>query len=425
MNLHNLKNPIVLNECLEALGMILEYNLKDHPMHQHTIRVGEGCVLIADRLGLEKKTIQRIYFAGLLHDIGKISVPLHILNKKDSLTNDEFEIVKKHSAEGSKIIASLPGLDKIALWIRWHHEKWDGSGYPEGLFGNEIPIEVQILSAVDCWDSLLTPRMDRKAYSVNDAAEIMNGYRGTSFNSEVVDLIEDLQKKKELIPGKSSGAFLDLKEKYLREPIVENEYMESYGIMGLYPVLRLFAKVIDAKHHYTQGHSTRVSILSKYIADELGFSVDDLIKIEIAGLLHDAGKVSIPNEVLDKRNPPTKEEWVIIKEHPVLSSEILKRISVFDELSDIVFAHHIWADGRGYPENRSDKPVHVLSGIIAVADAYDAITTERAYGEIGSPADAYKIIKDGLGSQFDSAAGNVLINTPSKYIKALFDSYDR
>ncbi|OHD65482.1 MAG: hypothetical protein A2176_13185 [Spirochaetes bacterium RBG_13_51_14] len=419
-------NAMVLNECLESLGLVLEYNLKDYPLHQHAVRVGEGCALLGYKMGFDEKVLQHLYFAGLLHDVGKISIPLDILNKRESLTAEEFEIVKKHSVHGSRIIISLPELDKLAFWIRWHHECWDGSGYPDGLVKDEIPMEIQVLSAIDCFDSLQTPRMDRDAHTPDEAMNIIRQYSGTHFNPDIIDLIFEMHREQTLVPGKSSRQFLEIKDKYLNVPLVGNErdYRQYYGITGLYPVLRLFARVIDAKHHYTSGHSIRVSILSKYMAEQMGFPIDDLIKIEIAGLMHDAGKISIPVEVLDKKGPPTEEEWISIKKHPIHSSELIKNISLFDEISHIVYYHHVWVDGRGYPDIKPGESITVLSQIIAVADAFDAITTERAYSRAENTETAYRIIKEGLGSQFHYEAGETLINISPKYIKALFDMHE-
>ncbi len=423
MDLIDDNNKMVLNECIEALGLILEYNLKDHPAHQHAIRVGEGCALVGEKVGLKPKTIQRLYYAGLIHDVGKISIDLNILSKKGPLNAEEFEAVKLHSVYGSRIVASLHELSDMALWVRWHHEKWDGTGYPDGLYKDELPVEIQILGAIDCFDSLQTPRMDRPAHTPDDAFNILNQYRGTHYNPDIIDLVFEMHREKTLIPGRSSEEFLQLKDKYINFPLNgSNDYFgEYYGIMGLYPILRLFARVIDAKHHYTRGHSIRVSLLSGYVAKEMGLSRDDVIKTEIAGLLHDAGKVSIPNDILNKVDKPTKKEWEIIKYHPVHSSEILKKVTPFSDISEIVYNHHRWADGRGYPEKNSPDTANIISQIIAVVDAYDAITTERPYSPAQLPSTAFKKIEERLGSQFNREAGEILINTSPKYINALID----
>ncbi len=418
-------NNMILNECLEALGLIIEYDLDDNPTHQHSIRVGEGCAIIAEKMGLQPKTIQQIYFAGLIHDIGKVAVDLNILRKKEKLLPFEFELIKQHSIMGGNIIASLPELSNLAFWIRWHHEKWDGTGYPDGLYRDEIPVEVQILSAVDCFDSLQTPRLDRPSYSAEKSYEIVKNERGISFNPVIVDLIFDMMNKKELIRGKTSDKFIDLKKKYLNIPLNADMpgYWEGIGMAGLYPILRLFAKVIDAKHGYTHGHSTRVSILSKYLAEKAGFSTEDIIKVEVAGLLHDAGKISIPHNILDKKNIPDPDEWELIKAHPVRSFEILSGISAINEVADITLQHHERLDGSGYPGGLKGDEISTLSQIIAISDTFDAITSERSYRYSASSEAAYNEIRRGLGTLYNKEIGEILIKTPPVHIKALFDMH--
>lgn len=416
---------MILNECLEAMGVVLEYDIKDYPMHQHALRVGEGCVLLGEKMGLPKKALQNLYYAGLLHDIGKIAVDIKLLAKRDVLQDWEFDIIKKHTVYGSRIIASLPELKNLSLWIRWHHEKWDGSGYPDGLMGDEIPVEVQILSAVDCLDSLQTPRLDRDRLTPEEAFNIIHRETGTHFNPKIMELVLEMVKEKTLIPGQSSAKVLALKEQYVNVPMLEENstMLDGYSMSGFYHVLRLFARVIDAKHQYTAGHSSRVAILSKFLAEKIGLSHNDVNKVEIAGLLHDAGKVSIPNEILDKDGKPDDVEWNYIRGHPVHSFDILNKISSLQDIAEIAHHHHERLDGSGYPGNLSGNTIHLLSQIIAVADTYDAITSTRTYRMGRSPEDAYNAIRQDLGSKFNKEIGMALLETPPKYIAALFDMY--
>jgi len=424
---HNIiDNSMLLNECLESLALVLEYDLKDFPSHQHAIRVGEGCVLIGKKVGLDAVTLQRMYYAGLLHDVGKIAIDSSLLARKGSLSEEEFQVIKQHTIFGSRILAPLPGLSQLALLIRWHHEWWDGSGYPDGLKGDEIPIEVQILSAIDCFDSMQTPRLDRDRLTPEKAYAIIKTEIGTHFNPAIIDLLFEMIKEKTLIPGKSSEQFLELKKKYVDVPIKTSigEYAEGSDIVGLYPILRLFARVIDAKHQYTRGHSTRVSILSKFIAEKMKMSSEDIFKVEAAGLLHDAGKVSVPIEILDKPGKPDENEWNSIKKHPGFSYNILNKISSLIDIAEIAACHHEHHDGTGYPNNLKGDEINPLSQIIALADTYDAITSSRAYRKGQSPEFAFSVIKENLHTQFNPEIGAVFLNTPPKYIKALFDMYE-
>ena len=416
---------LILSQCYEALGLVLEYDLNDLTSHQHAIRVGEMCSIIAEKVGLPPQRIQQIYFAGLIHDIGKVAIDINILRQRRKLTEHEFKLVMKHAEIGGKIASALPEISDLAFWIRWHHEKWDGTGYPDGLAGDEIPIEVQILSAIDCFDSLQTPRLDRDKLSREEAEIIMKQLRGTSFNPAIVDLISDMIIKKEIVYGKSSKKFIEIKENYINKDYqnVAEDYWVELGMAGMYPVLRLFARVIDAKHGYTQGHSTRVSILSKFIAEKAGFSAEDIIKVEVAGLLHDAGKISIPNDVLDKINTPDMNEWMIIKNHPVHSYNILKNIHRMAEIADITRQHHERLDGSGYPGGLTENKIGHIAQVIAVADSFDAMTSDRAYREMRNTEAAYREISNGAGISYNREFAKILTGTPPYYIKALFNMH--
>jgi len=311
--------------------------------------------------------------------------------------------------------------------VRWHHEWWDGTGYPDGLKEEEIPIEVRILCAIDCFDSLQTPRIDRDRLLPEDAYKIIEEEGKRHFGPQILNLVQEMIMEQTLIPGKSSDRFLSLKEKYIDLPIQrssESDELESSNIAGLYPILRLFARVIDAKHQYTKGHSTRVSILSKYLAGKMGLSPDSITNVEVAGLLHDAGKVSVPTEILDKPGPPDDNEWKIIKSHAPHSYEILSKISSLKNIANISASHHEKYDGTGYPKHLEGDEINRLAQIIAISDTYDAITSTRAYRKRQSQEFAYNIIRKGIGTQFNPEIAEILLNTRPKYIKALFDMYE-
>ncbi len=414
---------MLMNQCLEALALALEYDMKDYHAHQHAVRVGEGCGLLAKKMGLSDDTIQQLYYAGLLHDIGKISVDPALLAKKGGLSDEDFEIVKNHTVHGGRIIATLPGLNTLSLWVRWHHEWWDGSGYPDGLAKNEIPLEVQILSTIDCFDSLQTPRLDRERRTPEEAYQIINEERNSHFNPRIADMVMELVQEKAVVPGKSSEQFLKIKAQCIDRPLTGYDWGSSEGLSGLYPILKLFAQVIDAKHTYTRGHSTRVSILSKYMAEKINLSSEDVVRAEIAGLLHDAGKVSVAQSILDKPSRPDEEEWKSIQKHPSNSFDILSKISTLSDIAWISASHHEKYDGTGYPNGLKGDEIHVISHIIAIADTYDAITSSRAYRPGQPPEKAFKIIEENLGGQFHPEIGRLFINTSPKYITALFDNY--
>ncbi|MFZ3589549.1 HD-GYP domain-containing protein [Bacillus sp. DJP31] len=160
---------------------------------------------------------------------------------------------------------------------------------------------------------------------------------------------------------------------------------------------------IEAKDEYTRGHSTRVSEYSMIFGKTLkekGFPID-LEILRISSLLHDIGKVNISNEILQKKGKLTVEEYNEIKKHPVFGSEIAKSLDFPDEIIHPILYHHERKDGRGYPNGLVGEEVPLLARIIAVADTFDALTTNRSYREAFTIEEARRIILENSGTQFD------------------------
>lgn len=175
-------------------------------------------------------------------------------------------------------------------------------------------------------------------------------------------------------------------------------------------VMFTLAGAIDAKDKYTNGHSVRVAEYSKLIAKRINMSEQEQNHIYRIGLLHDIGKIGVPDEIINKTSRLTDEEYAVIKTHPVIGAEILSNMS---ELPDIVIGakyHHERYDGRGYPEGLSGENIPLVARIIGVADAYDAMTSNRSYRE-GLPQQIVRneIIK-GKGSQFDPVFAGVMLD---------------
>jgi putative nucleotidyltransferase with HDIG domain len=171
---------------IETLATAIE--AKDGVTSDHIRRVQKFAIGLAKALGVtDEKTIKAINAAALLHDTGKLAVPEHILNKPGKLTPLEFEQMKLHVDVGADILSSIDFPYPVVPIVRAHHENWDGTGYPRGLKGEDIPIGARILSVVDCYDALTSDRPYRPALSDGDALKIVLDRRGKMYDPEVVD----------------------------------------------------------------------------------------------------------------------------------------------------------------------------------------------------------------------------------------------
>jgi putative nucleotidyltransferase with HDIG domain len=171
---------------IEALATAI--NAKDGVTHDHIRRVQAYAVGLARVLGVnDESTIKAIEAAALLHDTGKLAVPEHILNKPGSLTPAEFEKMKLHVDVGADILSTIDFPYPVVPIVRCHHENWDGSGYPRGIAGQEIPIGARILSVVDCFDALTSDRPYRRAVTEQEAFDILTARRGTMYDPVIVD----------------------------------------------------------------------------------------------------------------------------------------------------------------------------------------------------------------------------------------------
>lgn len=161
--------------------------VKDVYTKGHSERVANYGLKLGMQLGLTSKELETIYIAGVLHDIGKIGVPDHILNKPDKLTEEEFKVMKKHPGIGRDILAQVWSLKKILPIVYHHHEQIDGSGYPDGLEGEQIPFLARLISVVDAFEAMTSDRAYRKALPMDKVEVIMESGAGTQWQKDLVD----------------------------------------------------------------------------------------------------------------------------------------------------------------------------------------------------------------------------------------------
>lgn len=190
-----------------------------------------------------------------------------------------------------------------------------------------------------------------------------------------------------------------------QEVTKQNERLERMSMQ----IVKALSGAIDAKDTYTNGHSTRVAEYSREIARRAGFPKEMQDVIYMMGLLHDVGKIGVPDAIINKPARLSDEEYAVIRSHPVMGSDILANITEFPKLSTGAKWHHERYDGKGYPDGISGEEIPTEARIIAIADAYDAMSSKRSYRNVLPQAQIRAEVEEGKGTQFDPVLADIML----------------
>ncbi len=179
-------------EVINALLMVIDG--KDHYTMSHSLLVMDYAQSIARKLGLPKKEQETIRFAAFLHDVGKIAIPDGILQKPGRLTSQEYAVMKLHPKEGAKIIGQISFLKEVLPLVLYHHERLDGTGYPEGLKGNAIPLGARILAVADTYSALISGRPYKPALSITESITIIKNLKGKLDENLIKVFLEEVER---------------------------------------------------------------------------------------------------------------------------------------------------------------------------------------------------------------------------------------
>jgi putative two-component system response regulator len=182
-------------ETVDVLANTIEG--RDPYTHGHVERVANYAQTLAEALGWSQELLRMLAFGARLHDIGKIIVPDHILKKPGRLTLDEWNLMKQHPTAGAKILHNIKHLQATVNYALYHHERWDGTGYPHGLKGREIPIEGRLLAIVDVFDALTTSRPYHPARPIDEVHKFLSLRAGTHFDPDLVNVFVDVLQKQQ------------------------------------------------------------------------------------------------------------------------------------------------------------------------------------------------------------------------------------
>jgi HD-GYP domain-containing protein (c-di-GMP phosphodiesterase class II) len=170
---------------IRALAQAID--AKDPYTRGHSVRVNRYSVIIAQTMGLSRKEIRDIHVASLLHDVGKIGIDESVLNKPGKLTAEEFDLIKTHPVLGANIMSPIKQMENIIPGLRWHHERWSGGGYPDGIQGEEIPLMARIIAVADTFDAITTSRPYQSTMTIDEALKTIRRLTGPNLEQTVVD----------------------------------------------------------------------------------------------------------------------------------------------------------------------------------------------------------------------------------------------
>ena len=193
-------------ESIQAIARTID--AKDEYTNGHSIRVGAYSKIIAENMGMSSDEVDNIYYIALLHDIGKIAIPDSILNKPGRLTDEEFAVMKSHTTRGAAILKGISTIPQIIEGAKSHHEKYDGSGYPEGLVGEDIPFVARIICCADCFDAMASKRVYKEPYSLDVITTEFERCAGTQFDPNISTVVVELIAAGKLRPNSAENTYL-------------------------------------------------------------------------------------------------------------------------------------------------------------------------------------------------------------------------
>ena len=283
-------------------------------------------------------------------------------------SKEATKLVQVRCERGAEIVQALGLGPGAAAGVQHLDEHWDGRGEPRGLRGEEIPIVARILTLAQ------TLEVFAMRGGARQGLQVVRERAGRWFDPLVVAACDGLERP--------LAMWCALETRELTRLVTEAEPGAAAllgGPRAIDRIAHVFAEVVDAKSPFTGAHSQRTTQLAVGTALQLGWSEADVNEVRRAALLHDLGKLTVPNMILDKPGPLTPSEWEVMRLHSYYTERILEHVQGFEWLAFASAAHHERLDGSGYCRGLHGEQVPALSRVLAVADVYDALSTRRPY----------------------------------------------
>lgn len=362
-----------LHQVIIGLTQALDFVGVDEVRHGKRVAVMADA--IARELGWSQQERVFILQAGMLHDCGVSQTREH----HDLTDGLEWLGAMAHCLRGERYLLECPPLAEFAPVVRWHHTRWE-----------ELPAELpektrmaaNLIFLADRVDALQFPYISAEAGRQNAILweypaiiERVRGLSGALFSPALVDAF---------VSAASTEAFwLAMDAGYLDEDIADFATLDGrpLSMRDTLDIANLFARVVDAKSAYTHDHSLRVALIARHLAECEGRSGEALDMIETAGLLHDLGKLRVPDYIIEKPGPLSREERAMVTRHAYDSFRILRNVFKGTPIAYWAGAHHENLLGTGYPFHRPGQQLDLEARIISVADIFQALAQNRPYRE--------------------------------------------
>lgn len=369
----------LIGACSYALDCV-EAELA-HSTNKHSKRVAYMSVCIAMNMGIKDDELQDLAVCALMHDNALTQYIQEELNNNIDTDGAPLPKIGTHCTLGENNIKKLPFNTDVTNVILYHHENADGSG----IFGkkwNEVPLFSRIIHLCDILDLACCNSMDTDNYSDTDGERYIQHWNKIQhFLSKARGSLVDDECINAFLKAFSCENISELDDDNIEKNLWSKvpRKNKELNFKQIKQIAEFFAGIVDYKSPFTSTHSLGVAADAEKIARYMGLSDDTAEKMYLAGALHDIGKVAIGNDILEKPDKLTDEEYSVMKHHAAYTYYILSDIDGFDEIRDWAAFHHERLDGTGYPFGKTAEELNIEERIMACSDIYQALTESRPY----------------------------------------------
>jgi HD-GYP domain-containing protein (c-di-GMP phosphodiesterase class II) len=377
------KFNINLHEAVYSLSDALDLVGVTH-IH-HGKRVAYMAAECGKQMGWKRPRMDDLFQAAILHDCGVSKTIVH-----SRLAQFEWEKEGDHCKIGAVLLNSCPLLEHLAPVIRYHHTHW--SELKDMDLPEEVKLAANCIYMVDRVDVLSLGFLVDQSNLLLGREEIRKKIaekRGDWFCPELVDAFMRI--------SRSEAFWLSLENEHVSGYVsvwLSDTTVREMDFEELRSVVRIFSYIVDAKSPFTKSHSDGVARLARYLGEAFALSEESCEMLELAGLLHDIGKLRQPDELLDKPGKLTPEEYAHIQRHSFDTYTILKNIKGLEKVTQWAALHHERADGSGYPYHLDTGTLALEARIVAVADVFQALAQKRPYRDPLQPDEIMEILNE-------------------------------